>query len=80
VIGRGTGVENDVRVGAGVRIQSNCYITTNTVSRIDVFVGPGVVTTNDDSMGRHGPDYCSRAAVLRRASRIGGGVVLTPGS
>jgi acetyltransferase-like isoleucine patch superfamily enzyme len=79
VIGRGTGVENDVRVGAGVRIQTNCYITTNTVVEDDVFVGPGVVTTNDDSMGRHGPDFVLEGPVLRRASRVGGGAVLTPG-
>jgi UDP-3-O-[3-hydroxymyristoyl] glucosamine N-acyltransferase len=79
VIGRGTGVENDVQVGAGVRIQTNCYITTNTVVEDDVFVGPGVVTTNDNTMGRHGEDFELAGPLLRRASRIGGGVVLTPG-
>jgi acetyltransferase-like isoleucine patch superfamily enzyme len=42
-------------------------------------VGPGVVTTNDDTMGRHDRDYPLRGAVLRRGSRVGGGVVLTPG-
>jgi acetyltransferase-like isoleucine patch superfamily enzyme len=79
VVGRGTGVENDVRIGAGVRIQTNCYITTNTVVEDDVFVGPGVVTTNDDTMGRHDGDFELAGPLLRRASRIGGGVVLTPG-
>jgi UDP-2-acetamido-3-amino-2,3-dideoxy-glucuronate N-acetyltransferase len=79
VIGRGTGVDNNVRVGAGVRIQTNCYITGNTVVEDDVFVGPGVVTTNDDTMGRHGSDFELSGALLRRASRIGGGAVLTPG-
>ena len=79
VIGRGTGIENDVRVGAGVKIQTNCYITAHSVVEDDVFVGPGVVTTNDDTMGRHGPDFELAGALLRRASRIGGGAVLTPG-
>jgi acetyltransferase-like isoleucine patch superfamily enzyme len=80
LIGRGTSVENDVRIGARVRIQTNCYITTNAVVEDDVFVGPGVVTTNDDTMGRHGPDFELAGPVLRRASRIGGGAVLTPGA
>ena len=45
----------------------------------DVFVGPGVTTTNDYTMARHAPDYALRGATLRRACRIGGGVVLCPG-
>ena len=30
-------------------------------------------------MGRHGPEYPLRGAILRRACRIGSGVVLVPG-
>jgi acetyltransferase-like isoleucine patch superfamily enzyme len=44
-----------------------------------VFIGPGVVMTNDDAMGRHGPDAPLRGPVLKRACRVGGGVVLCPG-
>ena len=66
-------------MGAGVRIQTNCYITTNTVVEDDAFVGPGVVTTNDDTMGRHGEDFELAGPLIRRASRIGGGAILTPG-
>jgi UDP-3-O-[3-hydroxymyristoyl] glucosamine N-acyltransferase len=79
MIGRGTGIENDVRIGSNVRVQSNCYLAARAVLEDDVFVGPGVVTTNDDTMGRHGDDFELAGPVLRRASRIGGGVVLTPG-
>jgi UDP-2-acetamido-3-amino-2,3-dideoxy-glucuronate N-acetyltransferase len=35
--------------------------------------------TNDDTMARHGPETPLRGATLKRACRIGGGVVLTPG-
>ena len=35
--------------------------------------------TNDDTMGRHGPGHQLRGATLRRACRVGGGAVLTPG-
>jgi len=79
VIGRGSVVDNDVVVGARVRVQSNVYLTAFTTVEDDVFVGPGVVTTNDDTMARHAPGEPLRGALLRRACRIGGAAVLTPG-
>jgi len=44
-----------------------------------VFIGPGVVTTNDHTMGRHPRGEPLAGPVLRRACRIGGGAVLVPG-
>lgn len=79
VIGRGSVVDNDVRVGARVRVQTGVYLTAFTVVEDDVFVGPGASTTNDDTMNRHGPETPLRGATLRRACRVGGSVVLTPG-
>jgi acetyltransferase-like isoleucine patch superfamily enzyme len=79
LVGRGTAVDNDVVVGSGVKVQSNCYVTAGSVVEDDVFIGPGVTLTNDNTMGRHpggeGPD----APILRRACRIGGGAVICPG-
>lgn len=79
VIGRGSVVDNDVLVGARVKVQTNVYLTAFTVIEDDVFVGPGATTTNDDTMARHGPEMPLRGATLRRACRVGGGTVLTPG-
>jgi acetyltransferase-like isoleucine patch superfamily enzyme len=79
VIGRGSVVDNDVVVGARVRMQTNVYVTAFSTIEDDVFVGPCAMTTNDDTMGRHGPQAPPRGATLRRACRVGGGVVLTPG-
>jgi acetyltransferase-like isoleucine patch superfamily enzyme len=79
VIGRGSVVDNDVSVGARVRVQTSVYLTAGTVIEDDVFVGPGVTTTNDDTMARHSPEVPLHGATLRRACRVGGGVVLTPG-
>jgi acetyltransferase-like isoleucine patch superfamily enzyme len=78
VIGRGSVIDNDVQIGARVRIQTGVYITGLSTIEDDAFVGPGVVSTNDNAMGR---DLASenRGATLRRACRIGGGVILTPG-
>jgi acetyltransferase-like isoleucine patch superfamily enzyme len=83
VIGRGSVVDNDVHVGARVRVQTGVYLTAFTLVEDDVFVGPGALTTNDDTMARHGAGrdsgFLLRGATLRRACRIGGGAVLTPG-
>jgi acetyltransferase-like isoleucine patch superfamily enzyme len=79
VIGRGSTVENDVRVGARVRVQTDAYLTAYSTIEDDVFVAPGVLTTNDSTMGRHGRDHPVVGVTLRRACRVGGGVVITPG-
>jgi acetyltransferase-like isoleucine patch superfamily enzyme len=79
VIGRGSAIDNDVVIGDRVRIQTGVYIAGFSVVEDDVFVGPGAMTTNDDTMNRHAVDYELRGATLRRACRVGGGVVLTPG-
>lgn len=79
VVGRGAGVDNDVTVGDRVRLQSQTYLTAYSVVEDDVFVGPCAMTTNDDTMARQRPGTPLRGAVLRRACRVGGGAVLTPG-
>jgi acetyltransferase-like isoleucine patch superfamily enzyme len=79
VIGRGSVVDNDVEIGERVRIQTNVYVTAFSVLEDDVFVGPGTTTTNDDTIARHAPQERLNGVTLRRACRVGGGVVLTPG-
>ena len=79
VIGRGSAIDNDVRIGARVKIQTNVYVTAFSVVEDDVFIGPGASTTNDDTMSRHAKSYDLRGATLRRACRIGGSAVLVPG-
>jgi acetyltransferase-like isoleucine patch superfamily enzyme len=80
VVGRGSAVDNDVLIGARVRIQTDVYLTAFSVVEDDVFVGPGATTTNDSTMARHGSDFSLEGALLRRACRIGGAAVLTPGT
>jgi acetyltransferase-like isoleucine patch superfamily enzyme len=80
VVGRGAFVENDVVVGARCRLQANAYITAYSVLEDDVFVAPGVVTTNDNFMGRTERRHALRKGpTIRRGARIGGGAVLLPG-
>ena len=78
VVGRAGAVDNDVAIGARVRVQTNVYLAAGSVVEDDAFVGPGVVTTNSDTMARHAGDPLL-GAILRRACRVGGGAVLVPG-
>jgi acetyltransferase-like isoleucine patch superfamily enzyme len=78
-VGRGTAVDNDVVIGERVRIQTGCYLTAFSTIEDDVFIGPGVFTYNDNTMGRHAKGAALTGVVLRRASRIGGGARILPG-
>jgi UDP-2-acetamido-3-amino-2,3-dideoxy-glucuronate N-acetyltransferase len=80
MIGRGAAVGADATIGARVRLQTNAWLTSYAVVEEDVFVGPGVITTNDRSMARaSAADLVLQGPVLRRACRVGAGVVLVPG-
>ena len=79
VVGRASAVDNDVVIGAGVRIQTGCYITAFTVIEDEVFVGPGATTLNDRTAGRRPEGEPLRGPVLRRGCRVGGAAVVLPG-
>jgi acetyltransferase-like isoleucine patch superfamily enzyme len=80
VVGRGSLVENDTRVGARTRIQANAYVTAYSTLEDDVFIAPCVVTTNDNYMGRTDRRLEEmRGPKIRRGARVGGGAVLLPG-
>ena len=78
-VGRGTSIENDVVIGARVRIQTDCYITAFSEVEDDVFVAPCVMTSNDMAAGRRPAGEPLRGPRLRRACRVGVGAVLLPG-
>ena len=78
-VGRGSAVDNDVVIGQRVRMQTGCYITAFSTVEDEVFIGPGVFTYNDNTMGRHAKGAPLAGPVLRRASRIGGAVRILPG-
>jgi UDP-3-O-[3-hydroxymyristoyl] glucosamine N-acyltransferase len=79
VVGRASSVDFEARVGSRVLIQTGVYVTGGSVVEDDVFLGPGVVTTNDNTMGRHASGEPLLGPTLRRACRVGGGAVLVPG-
>ncbi len=79
VVGRGSSIDFGARVGARVLIQTGVYVTSGSIVEDDVFLGPGVQTTNDHAMGRHPRGEPLEGPVFRRACRVGGGAVLVPG-
>jgi acetyltransferase-like isoleucine patch superfamily enzyme len=79
VVGRASSVDFDAIVGARVLIQTGVYLTGRSVVEDDVFLGPGVVTTNDHTMGRHARGEPLQGPTFRRACRVGGGAVVVPG-
>lgn len=79
VVGRASSVDFEAQVGARVLIQTGVYVTGGSIVEDDVFLGPGVLTTNDHTMGRHPPAEPLHGPTFRRACRVGGGAVLVPG-
>ena len=73
VVGRASCVDFNAVVGDRVSIQTGVYVTSWAVVEDDVFLGPGVLMTNDNTMGRHPkgeaagcPDRQPRGAGRRR--------------
>ena len=64
VVGRGTLVENDTTIGALTKIQANAYVTAYSTLEDEVFIAPGVITTNDNYMGRTEKRHELRRAVV----------------
>ncbi len=80
VIGRGSLVENDTEVGSLTKIQAGAYITAYSTIEEQVFIAPGVVTTNDNLMGRTERRHALiKGPTIRRGARVGGAAVICPG-
>lgn len=78
-VGSLTSVDPGVTLGERASVQARCYLSAGTIVEDDVFIGPGVTLANDNSMDRHSPDMELQGPLLRRACRVGAGVVVCPG-
>jgi serine O-acetyltransferase len=80
IIGRNVTVENLTTIGRKCKLETNCYITAYSVVEDFCFIAPGVVTTNDNFLGRTEERFKHfKGVVLRKGGRIGGGAVILPG-
>jgi UDP-2-acetamido-3-amino-2,3-dideoxy-glucuronate N-acetyltransferase len=80
IVGRGVTVENFCTVGRYCKLESECYITAYSTLEDRVFVAPGVVTSNDNYVGRTAERFKHfKGVTVRRGGRIGAGSVILPG-
>lgn len=79
VVGTNTVIDGHVTVGNFVKIESNCYIPTHTVIGSRVFIGPGVVLTNDRYPQKMRYQYKPEGPTIEDGVTLGGGVVVISG-
>jgi acetyltransferase-like isoleucine patch superfamily enzyme len=78
-VGTNTVLEFGNRIGRNVRIHSSCFLEMVTVEE-DVFIGPGVVFTDDPHpMGCPRYKECLGGVTVKRLARIGAGSIILPG-
>lgn len=79
VIGTGSVIDGNVEIGDFVKIESNCYISTHVRIGTRVFLGPGVVLTNDKYPLKMRDRYQPDGPVIEDLVTLGAGVVVLPG-
>ena len=80
IVGRGVTVENFCSVGRYCKLESECYITAYSTIEDRCFIAPGVVTSNDNFVGRTQERFKHfKGVTVRKGARIGAGTVTLPG-
>lgn len=80
IVGRGVAIENQCTIGRYCKLETNVYITAYSELGDRVFVAPGVLTSNDNFLGRTEERFKHfRGVTVRRGGRLGVGAVILPG-
>lgn len=79
VVGTNTVIDGHVTIGDFVKIESNCYIPTHVTIGSRVFIGPGVVLTNDRYPQKMRDQYKPEGPIIEDGVTLGAGVVVVPG-
>lgn len=80
IVGRAVAVENHCSVGKRCKLETNSYITAYSTLEDYVFVAPGVLTSNDNYLGRTQERFKHfKGIVAKKGARIGVGAVILPG-
>ena len=80
VIGRHVTLNYDVVVGSGTKIMDHTWLAGSMRVGANVFISGGVLTANDDAMGRRGHQGAEmRGPDIEDDAVIGAGAVLLPG-
>jgi UDP-2-acetamido-3-amino-2,3-dideoxy-glucuronate N-acetyltransferase len=80
IVGRGVAIENKCKIGSYVKLETNVYITAYSEIGDYVFVAPGVLTSNDNFVGRTAERFKHfKGVTVELGGRIGVGAVILPG-
>jgi UDP-2-acetamido-3-amino-2,3-dideoxy-glucuronate N-acetyltransferase len=80
IVGRGVTVENFCTIGRFCKLESECYICAYSTLEDRVFIAPGVVTSNDNFVGRTQERFKHfKGVTVKKGGRIGAGSVTLPG-
>jgi acetyltransferase-like isoleucine patch superfamily enzyme len=80
IVGRGVTVENFCTIGRYCKLESECYVTAYSTLEDRVFVAPGVVTSNDNFVGRTAERFKHfKGVTVKKGGRLGAGSVILPG-
>ena len=80
IVGRGVTVENFCTVGRYCKLESECYLSAYSTLEDRVFLAPGVVTSNDNYVGRTAERLKHfKGVTVKKGGRIGAGAVVLPG-
>jgi acetyltransferase-like isoleucine patch superfamily enzyme len=79
ILGSHVTLENEVQVGAYTKLQTGVYLCAWVTVEEHCFLGPCLVTTNDNYMGRTERRFAERGGcTIRRGARLGANVTLLP--
>ena len=86
IVGKGAYIDFDVIVGSNVKIQNGAYVYHGTTVEDGVFIGPGVVLTNDqlprainpDGSLKSDDDWKVSPVLIQRGASIGARAVVLP--
>lgn len=80
IVGRGVAIENKCTIGSNCKLETNAYITAYSIIEDNVFIAPGVKTSNDNFVGRTKERFDNfKGVIARKGARIGVGAVILPG-
>lgn len=80
IIGKGATIENFCTVGSNCKIQTNVYLTAYSDVEDYSFIGPCVITSNDNYAARSKERFDKfKGITIKKGGRVGAGAVILPG-